>query len=191
MQGGVSGKPKTRRWFSHRALWLLLVLALALAAGGAALAQAPDAGSQGAQDRDTPSGDAWRNGRPPWGECRGPCPPWRGWRFRGGPGGLRQLTEYLGLEPDDLFPLVKEHGWTRVLMGAPLAKLSGKPLAEVLEQRGEADSWSQVARKLGVDLGSYLDEVEKLLTPKPRPERPNGPQQGKPADEGAGEAEQT
>ncbi|MCL6450485.1 MAG: hypothetical protein K6T75_04225 [Acetobacteraceae bacterium] len=160
-------------WRGHRLVAgiLALTLALALALGSAASAQSQGGSDPGDAARAPwASGGRWGSQGAGGGESQdGPpgalCGPGRMHRARL----FLALCRYLDMEPRQLWDLLKQHGRARVVMGAPLAKLSGKPLEGILAAREETGSWTSVIQRLDVEPDDYLLELERLLGVGRRP----------------------
>lgn len=79
---------------------------------------------------------------------------------------LRQLGKYLGgylgLSAEQVGDLVKQYGPRKLVVAAPLAKLSQRPVAEVIALKTDGNTWKDVAETLRLSPEQVRAEAENM-----------------------------
>lgn len=76
----------------------------------------------------------------------------------------RFLTSYLGLTAEQAEGLARRYGPGRLMAAAPLVKLSGKPVDEVLARKPADKGWKDIARALGLSAEQVRAEGQAMRT---------------------------
>jgi len=67
---------------------------------------------------------------------------------------LERIAAYLGVSKEEVEKVAQAHknGWRLVVQAAPIAKLSGKPLADVVAYKASGATWKDTEKHFGVEL---------------------------------------